>query len=135
MADYYSQGHTNYFSVKDGEKFEQEVNSFKGDKPIELHKEGDKYCLLFEEGLPTIRYNEEGEEEVGGSVVEELVIKQHLADGSVCVIMDVFSAEKPRLIDGWAVAFNNRGDRKIISLDDIYNGIESFGECTRREYQ
>lgn len=131
MADYYSQGRTNYFSVKDAEKFEQEVNSIKGGNPIEFYKQEDKYCLLFEEGLPTYFYDEETGEE--GEVDLESFIREHLADNSVCVMMEV-GAEKLRFLSGWSIAFNNRGDRKFISLDNIYDGIESFGECTQCEY-
>lgn len=133
MANYYSQGRTNYFRVKDGEKFEQEIERLREGvgSPIEMIKEDGKYALLFEEGAPTYFYDEEtGESE---DVDMEGFIRENLADGSVCVMMEI-GAEKLRFLDGWSIAFNNKGDRKVILLDDIYKGIESFGECTQCEY-
>jgi hypothetical protein len=133
MANYYSQGRTNYFRVKDEEKFEEIINSLKeGVSPsMELIKDERGYCLLFEEGIPTYFYNEENGEEY--DVDMEGLIRENLADGSVCVMMEI-GAEKLRFLDGWSIAFNNKGDRKVILLDDIYHGIESFGECTQCEY-
>ena len=89
------------------------------------------WCLLFEEGAPTFYYNEETGEE--RDVDMEGLIRENLADGSVCVMMEI-GAEKLRFLDGWSIAFNNKGDRKVILLDDIYEGIESFGECTQCEW-
>ena len=133
MANYYSQGRTNYFRVTDGEKFEQEINELQDGvaNGITVVKKEDKYALLFEEGAPTFYYNEETGEE--RDVDMEGFIRENLADGSVCVMIEI-GAEKLRFLDGWSIAFNNKGDRKVILLDDIYHGIESFGECTQCEY-
>ena len=133
MANYYSQGRTNYFRVTDGEKFEQEIERLREGvgSPIEIVKEDGKYALLFEEGAPTYFYNEETDE--SEDVDMEGFIRENLADGSVCVMMEI-GAEKLRFLDGWSIAFNNKGDRKVVLLDDVYKGIESFGECTQCEW-
>lgn len=133
MANYYSQGRTNYFRVTDGEKFEQEIERLREGvgSPIEIVKEDGRYALLFEEGTPTYFYNEETGE--SDDVNMEGLIREYLADGSVCIMQEV-GAEKLRFLDGWSIAFNNKGDRKVVLLDDIYEGIESFGECTPCEW-
>ena len=133
MANYYSQGRTNYFRVKDEEKFEQRINSIRegSNTPVDLIKDERGWCLLFEEGAPTFYYNEETGEE--RDVDMEGLIRENLADGSVCVMMEI-GAEKLRFLDGWSIAFNNKGDRKVVLLDDVYKGIESFGECTQCEW-
>lgn len=131
MATYYSQGRTNHFRVKDSQKFEQEIETLSGHSSIEIYNEDGQYCLLFEDGMPTYSYNEETGEE--GEIEMEDVIKKHLADGSVCVMIET-GAEKMRYITGYAIAFNNKGDRKVVSLDDIYTGLESFGTFTHCEY-
>lgn len=133
MANYYSQGRTNYFLVKDGEVFEKEIQKL-GEgvgRPIHLVKEEYGYCLLFEEGIPTYFYNEETGEE--SDVDMEYVIREHLADGSVCVMMET-GAEAMRYLSGWSIAFNNKGDTKVIDLNHIYNGLESFGTFTQCEW-
>ena len=133
MANYYSQGRTNYFLVKDGESFETEIQKL-GEgvgRPIHLIKDDRGYCLLFEEGIPTYFYNEETGEE--SDVDMEYVIREHLADGSVCVMMET-GAEKLRYLSGWSIAFNNKGDTKVIDLNHIYDGLESFGTFTQCEW-
>ena len=133
MADFYSQGRTNYFLVIDGEAFETEIQKL-GEgvgRPIHLIKDDRGYCLLFEEGIPTYFYNEETGEE--SDVDMEYVIREHLADGSVCVMMET-GAEKLRYLSGWSIAFNNKGDTKVIDLNHIYDGLESFGTFTQCEW-
>lgn len=133
MANFYGQGRTNYFIVKDGEKFENQINSLgEGISPsIELIKDERGWCLLFEDGIPTYFYDEESGEEY--EVDMETIIKENLADGSVCVMMEV-GAEKLRYLSGWAVAFNNKGETKTIDLNHIYRGLESFGTFTQCEW-
>jgi len=133
MANYYSQGRTNYFQVKDGQKFEEIINSLgEGVSPsMELIKDERGYCLLFEEGIPTYFYNEENNEEY--EVDLETIIKENLADGSVCVMMEV-GAEKLRYLSGYAVAFNNKGEKKVIDLNHVYDGLESLGTFTQCEW-
>ena len=133
MANFYSQGRTNYFLVKDGEIFEKEIEKL-GEgvgSPIELIKDERGYCLLFEEGFPTYFYNEEIGQEF--DVDMEDIIREHLADGSVCVMMET-GAEELRYLSGWSIAFNNKGDTKVIDLNHIYEGLESFGTFTQCEW-
>jgi len=133
MANYYSQGRTNYFQVKDGQKFEEIINSLgEGVSPsIELIKDERGWCLLFEEGIPTYFYDEESGQEY--EVDMEGIIKENLADGSVCVMMEI-GAEKLRYLSGWTVAFNNKGEKKVIDLNHVYDGLESLGTFTQCEW-
>jgi hypothetical protein len=44
-------------------------------------------------------------------------------------------AEKLRYINGWAEAYNNKGEKRAITLGDIYKLAEELGsEITRAEY-
>jgi hypothetical protein len=44
-------------------------------------------------------------------------------------------AEKLRYINGWAEAYNNKGEKRVINLGDIYKLAEELGsEITRAEY-
>jgi len=133
MADFYSQGRTNYFLVKDGESFEKEIEKL-GEgtgRPIHLIKEERGYCLLFEEGMPTYFHDSETDE--GWDVQMDEVIREHLADGSVCVMMET-GAEKLRYLSGWSIAFNNKGNTRVIDINHIYDGLESFGTFTECEW-
>ena len=134
MANFYSQGRTNYFTVTDGKSFETAVHNMNegASSPIELHGGGDNtYCLLFPEGVPAWVYNEDTGEDYQFEM--EDFIRGYLADGSVCIIMET-GAENMRYLSGWSVAFNNKGERKAVSLDDIYEGLGSLGDFTRCEY-
>ena len=133
MANFYSQGRTNYFTVTDGESFETAVHNMNegASSPIELHRSDNTYCLLFPEGVPSWVYNEDTGEDYQFEM--EDFIRGYLADGSVCIITET-GAENMRYLSGWSVAFNNKGERKAVSLDDIYEGLGSLGDFTRCEY-
>lgn len=55
-------------------------------------------------------------------------IHTHLADGEICVIMEVGSG-KLQYLTGWAMAIHPNGDRVELNLDDIYTlAEEKFGK-------
>jgi hypothetical protein len=62
------------------------------------------------------------------------IFKRNLVDNQVAIIMGA-GAEKLRYINGWAEAYNNKGEKRVINLGDIYKLAEELGsEITRAEY-
>lgn len=57
-------------------------------------------------------------------IVSEL--QEHLADDEVAIFMAIGS-EKLRYLDGYAIAFNNKGEIRNVSLDDIYKLASELG--------
>jgi 3-deoxy-D-arabino-heptulosonate 7-phosphate (DAHP) synthase class II len=59
----------------------------------------------------------------------------HLAEGSVAVLEQV-GAEKLRYLSGWAEAVNHRGEKILVTLDDVYEKAKAAGwpEPTRAVY-
>jgi len=127
MANYYGKVRTNYFAVKDPEAFREDIMNY----PVEMISQEQDGQVLFgfldtdEGGLPNTTYNEETDEDIE-IVWEDLFIK-HLADDWVAIIMEVGS-EKHRYFQGFASAYNNKGESKHISLEDIYDVAKYLGE-------
>lgn len=133
MANYYSAGRTNHFRVKDEDKFRSALNEItRGSSDmIDVYEgtlernNGTYFCLLFPEGIPSYFYDEE--EGTESEVDMEDFIAEHLADGCVCTMMET-GAEKLRYVSGWAVTFNNKGERRVISLETINDLAKELGE-------
>ena len=127
MANYYGKVRTNYFAVKDPEAFREDIMNY----PVEMISQEQDGQMLFgfldtdEGGLPNSTYNEETDEDTE-IIWEDLFIK-HLADDWVAIIMEVGS-EKHRYFQGFASAYNNKGESKHISLEDIYDVAKYLGE-------
>jgi hypothetical protein len=129
MANYYGQARSNYFAVKDEEAFREDIKNY----PVELLTQEQNGQLLFGfldgnqdgAGLETMLYDPETEEETEISYLE--LFRKHLADDWVAVIVEVGS-EKYRYFQGFAEAYNNKGETRIISLDDIYDIAKYLGE-------
>jgi len=87
-----------------------------------LHEENGTFVILGADddgaGWPTMSYNEETEEET--EIDLPAIVAEHLADGEVAIFMES-GAEKLRYIIGYAEAINNKGERRTISIGDIYN--------------
>jgi len=118
MANYYGSGRTNYFKVKDKEKFEYFLFSIGGLSLIEDGKGRVGFLVKTESGdLPLEVYNDETDivEEV--DVLAELAT--HLEDGEVAVYQTV-GAERLRYLVGYAVAINSKGEKVSVSINDIY---------------
>jgi hypothetical protein len=127
MANYYGKVRTNYFAVKDPEAFREEIAKY----PVELiTRETENGELLFgfldtdEGGLPVSTYDENDEDI---DIIWEDVFERHLADEWVAIVMEVGS-EKHRYFQGFASAYNNKGEFRSISLDDIYDVAKYLGE-------
>jgi len=135
MATYYESARSNYFLVKDIDAFKQELEPIKSlDIKIEKRDNKDYVCLLNENenGFPWDAYDD-----ILGEYVEldwEGIFSRHLQDDSVAIIMGAGS-EKLRYIHGYAIAFNNKGETKVLHLTDIYNLAKELGtDIQKAEY-
>ena len=138
MANYYSSARTNYFRVKDVDAFNKWIKQFSGLETI-VHETEGTVGVLFEDGVPFCRWETEkdadgNEHDVDVEVdfMEELAL--HLADNEVAILQEA-GAEKLRYINGYAIAVNNKGERRQISIDKIYDLAKELGSnITRAEY-
>jgi len=136
MATYTSSARTNYFRVKDVDAFNKWIKQFRGLETIVQERQG-TVGILFDDGVPTYRWGTiEGDEidfnEVEIDFMEELAL--HLADEEVAVLQEV-GAENLRFVNGYAIAVNNKGGRRDISLENIYDLAKELGsKITRAEY-
>lgn len=123
MANYYEDGRTNYFKVKDRDAFTAWVDRLAGSPDI---SEGDNgtLCLLFdpESGVPTFR-TEGDYEDVEIDFLNEL--SEHLVPGEVAVVM-ASGSEKLRYVTGYAAAVNAYGETRSIDLREIYDKAEEL---------
>lgn len=126
MANYYESARSNYFLVKDLDKFKEFADTISGVEAVSKpDDEGNTLVALIGDGeyWPNYYENEDGDEI---EIEWEEVFKTHLADDWVAIFMGA-GAEKLRYINGWAVAYNNKGEGKAITLDDIYDIAKAFG--------
>lgn len=130
MANYYSMGRTNHFAVKDPDAFEAEITPLVGDGEI-IREERDGvegFILLFPDGVPCY-YDPEPDDDSDGESIElewDNIIAPHLVDGQVCVIQEIGN-EKLRYLTGYAIAFNNKGEKEYINLSNIYDQAKELG--------
>lgn len=126
MANYYESARSNYFLVKDAEKFKEVADNISGIEIVSKpDDEGNTLVALIGDGeyWPNYIQTEDDDEE---EIVWEDIFAEHLADGWVAIFMGA-GAEKLRYINGWAVAYNNKGESKVITLDDIYDVAKGLG--------
>ena len=136
MANYYGQTRTNYFLVKDAEAFKAEMANYEVCVIEQKIGEETGYGILDEDsdggGLQWSQFNEETEDY--DDLVWEDIIGKHLKDGEVCVLVET-GAEKYRYLNGWAIAFNNKGETRRVDTTDIYDLAKEIGTgITRAEY-
>jgi len=137
MATYTSTARTNYFRVKDDDAFNKWIKQFTGLEKI-VHETQGTVGILFEDGVPNVRWEteliqgEEIESEVEIDFMEELGL--YLADEEVAVLQEVGN-ENHRYVSGYAIAVNNKGERREISINRIYNLAKELGsKITHAEY-
>jgi len=120
MANYYASCRTNYFEVKDSEKFLEAMDNIPG--IVVDTDDGHLFYILGDDpdgaGWPAWGYDEEMGNEY--EIDLPVIVSEHLADDSVAIFMEVGS-EKLRFIIGWALAVNNKGETRLINLSDIYD--------------
>lgn len=127
MANYCGTGRSNYFKVKNTDKFLKWSKTFDG---IEIRPSGRKneFCVFG---------NEESGDFPGDPDEFILDIAQHLSKDSVAIFISA-GAEKLRYISGWALAINSKGETKEIALDHIYDWAKTLTtkpeKITRAEY-
>ena len=122
MANYYASCRSNYFRVKDEQAF---VAAMADVPDVELFNKDGFYCLLGngESGWPSF-YLDEDDNDVEIDVVS--LVSEHLADEEVAIFVEVGS-EKLRYLDGFAVAINNKGETRSLSLDSITTLAKELG--------
>lgn len=125
MANYYSMGRTNHFAVKDPDAFAEYITPLVGDGDV-IREERDGvegFILLFPDGIPCYYDPEDGE---SVELEWDRILAPHLADGEVCVMQEIGN-EKLRYLTGYAIAFNNKGDKEYINLSSIYDQAKELG--------
>lgn len=137
MANYYTQCRTNYFKVKDIEKFKSWLTEWHWDivyisKVDTAHGElsgfyifNSDVSLCFSEKLPLVSFDEEGEQvDVPGDFLKEFAA--HLEDDWVAIYMEIGN-ENIRFLTGVAIAINSKGQVNEINIEDIYDLAKDLG--------
>jgi hypothetical protein len=136
MADYYGMTRSNYFAVKDEEKFLKAVE----DIPISIYTGNFEGRTLYgftdsesyDNGNIYEKYDNETDEYI--DVSWEDIFTEHLEDGWVAIIMHIGN-EKYRYFSGSATAYNNKGEVTAIYLSDIMEKSKELGKyITSAEY-
>lgn len=123
MANYCATARTNYVKVTDRDKLTAALAQL--DLDI-VDKDGRVAVLETSgEGWPSLAYDEKLDENVEIDVA--CLIAEHLAEGEVLVLIEA-GAEKLRYVSGHAIAINNRGERRTVSLADIYKTAGELGD-------
>lgn len=116
MANWHGASRSNYFKVKDAKVFKAWADTLPGlgvwtlDDSFGVYGDAEGYW-------PSSRECEESGDYLDIDFVSELA--EHLADGSICVLMTA-GAEKLRYLTGYACAFDNTGKVVDLSLNSIY---------------
>ena len=137
MANYYGQARSSYFKVKDKEAFRAFLERFGGAVEM-IEDDKGRVGFLAGEGLPSewVVADADGmEEHVEVDFVSEL--SGHLADNEVAVVM-ANGYEKMCYLVGYAIAINNKKERREIDLAQIYELAKQLTRkpkrITRAEY-
>ena len=134
MANYYASFRSNYFKVKDIEKFKVWLSGFYG---LELFESGEiDYAFGFgsmDAGLPSGRHDEELDDFVEIDFIDEL--SKHLAEGEVAIVQECGS-EKLRYLIGYSVVVDWQGKQKTFNIDAAYSwATKKYGKpVSRCEY-
>ena len=138
MANYYGYARSNYFRVKDLQRFRAAMSNC----AVEIVEEdnGDKnrsrrVALLSdsESGWSSSYVDAKGND-VDASIHD--IVQEHLADDEVAIFMEI-GYEKLRYLSGYAVAVNNKNKSVSFQLSDIYTDkrVRKLGSnITRAEY-
>jgi len=119
MSDFYGSARSNYFKVKNLEKFKK----FCQDHQLEFIESDDEkgkvgFLVQTDNGcIPNGKVNSKGNY-VEIDFEEEL--SKHLADGEVAVVVEAGN-EKLKYVAGYAFAVNSKGRTVTVSTDDIYD--------------
>jgi hypothetical protein len=124
MANYIGACRSNYFRVKDVNKFREAVGVF----DVELIERDGLIGFLSNDdsGMPHVYEDVLGNDLDDPRNIDEVIV-DHLDENEVCVIVEAGS-EKLRYVRGWAMAIHSSGERVNINIGDIYKlAQEEFG--------
>ncbi|MTD47202.1 hypothetical protein GKE82_23655 [Conexibacter sp. W3-3-2] len=133
MANYYGIARTNYVRVTDADALTRALEPFDV-KLVRRPDAPDTVAILDDSdggGWPSVAYDsfDENDEELEFDLVA--LVAPFLLDGEVMVAMES-GHEKHRYVSGWALAFNNRGETKSVSLEDVYALASELGSTVTR---
>lgn len=133
MANYYGSGRSNYVTVTDKEKWKELCNKFSVDFLENSNGKVGFTCTSEDGDLPsTIEDPEESQDDIEVEPLEEFC--KLLADEEVLVFQTVGN-EKLRYLNGYAIAYNNKGEYVTVNLSDIYEEAQHLGKnITTCEY-
>ena len=127
MANYYGVGRTNYFRVKDEAAFLSDLEEIEGVRiHDEIRKDGQRWFMLMDDNDDGWCLSWKDERKDAAEIWLPEVIARYLIDDEVAIIMES-GHEKYRYVSGWAVAINNKGDFKQLTLNDIYDLAKELG--------
>ena len=128
MANYYGMSKSNYFKVNDIELFKIELESY----PVNVftvNRDGVELVSFVDndenEGNVDSYYDEESDEYIDVDWPD--VFRKHLADNWVAIIEGIGN-EKYRYFQGYAVAYNNKGEVRSVGINAIYDLARDLGD-------
>lgn len=111
MSNYEEQARSNYFKVKDVEKFKEFLDKYY--LVFIEHKDDDTVGFLAHDGIPS--WDTETDEEIDFM----LLLSEHLVKDEVAIIAGNGN-EGMRYLSGFSAAINSRGKRTSIDIFNIY---------------
>lgn len=120
MANFYGQGRTNTFAVKDVENLKAALR----DTDIEVLERGEGRVTLFtgsdgDGDFSVYRYNEDNDEMDDEPLFIPDMIADHLQPGAVAVF-ESSGWEKLRYMSAWAIAVCSDGRQVRVDVNDVY---------------
>jgi hypothetical protein len=133
MADSHAWARSNYFAVKDADAFRAATAPFDVEVITDTPTDGagTLYALLCDtdNGWPTTLCDEATGED--REVDFATVVAEHLAHDHVAILMES-GHQKLQYVGGHAVAIDGGGERREVSLDDIYRCATELGNVASR---
>ena len=135
MANYMGWARSSYVKVKDKEAFRAFLDRFGGAVEM-IEDDKGRVGFLAPEGIPsTYMPDDTSQEAEDVDFVSELAA--HLTGNEVVIVMEV-GYEKMRYLVGYAIAINNKKERREIDLAQIYETAKQLTRkpkrITRAEY-
>ena len=128
MADWIGSARSNYFKVKDIERYKAFCDIW----DVKPFTEDGSVGFLCEGGLPSFREDDDGKKYEFDDFLNEL--SGLLEESEVAIMMEI-GAEKLRYVTGVAIAINSKGERREVQLYDIYGHAKKLGaNVTAVEY-
>ena len=119
MANYFGTCRSNYFRVKDEHKFQKEMNDYE----VYVFWEVDLVMLTMNDYEGLWPY----EDKDGNEIDFFQIGAKHLVDGEVAVFLEI-GHENLKILNGSAIAINNKGEVQSVNLTEIYEKAKVLGE-------